>query len=142
MQFTPRDVSEIDREWLSEEDEYYFAHRGLDCAIIRNKHTLTLNGYVSVPNDHLLSEVHHFDIERNVSVHGGLTFSGRIEDLGDKWTFGFDCSHLGDLIPIVLHVGGKIPAYALSGTYRNVDYVMGEVRRLANQLIELDNPLK
>lgn len=138
--FTTDDIDKIDREWERECNEYYFTHRGLDCAVIRNKYTLALNGYVSVPDSHLLSGVKYTDICHKISVHGGLTFSGIVKELGNKWTFGFDCSHAGDLLPIVLSIDSSIPGYALSGVYRNVNYVMRELRGLANRLIELNNP--
>ena len=66
------------------------------------------NGYVLIPEGHPLHGLNYDEID--ISVHGGLTFSGLItqetidydwsEDLdsGDigKWCVGFDTSHYGD----------------------------------------------
>ena len=55
--------------------------------------------------------------EFQVSVHGGLTFSGAD---GDGWTFGFDCAHLDDT-PAVW----------------TLDRTAAECERLAEQLARL-----
>lgn len=72
-----------------------------------------------------------------VDVHGGLTYAdecqGRIchvtEDGDHVWWFGFDCAHGGDLRPT--------DKYGFNGPdsrYRDVSYVEGQCRRLAEQL--------
>lgn len=70
------------------------------------------NGYVAVPPEHPLHGKGYDDIY-GIEVHGGLTFSGRIdfttipmEDVtfisdtkdvpSDWWIFGFDTMHFGD----------------------------------------------
>lgn len=63
-----------------------------------------------------------------VEVHGGLTFSG--EGDGEYlpkgfWWFGFDCAHLGDLMPNFPHGGG---------TYKDEHYVERECKGLVKQL--------
>ena len=69
------------------------------------------NGYVVIPENHILHSVHYDDID--VLVHGGLTFSMLVtqnmidnswskgalnnEDL-NKWIVGFDTAHYMDSI--------------------------------------------
>jgi hypothetical protein len=52
-------------------------------------------------------------------AHGGISFS--CEDTDGFWWFGFDCSHGGDLMPALMPFG----------TYRDQNYVHGQVTRLA-----------
>ena len=63
-----------------------------------------------------------------VSVHGGMTYSGPAEG---RWWFGFDCAHAGDLCP----GHGARDIWPLTGElYRDLPYVRGEVQSLARQL--------
>lgn len=101
----------------------------------------------------------------SVSVHGGLTYSeegdGIYWALG-YWWFGFDCAHAWDQVPLfncwaaggdsgVKIEGGlgikfsgnqllnsPLGIKILNGTYRNFQYVRGNVKRLAEQLADLD----
>lgn len=52
-------------------------------------------GYVAVPKNHPFYGKDYFDIENDIEVHGGLTFSGRLKDSNDYW-FGWDYAHAGD----------------------------------------------
>lgn len=65
-----------------------------------------------------------------ISVHGGLTYSskGRSDFNEDPalWYFGFDCNHYGDFAPGM----GDF----MDGSYRDIEYVQGEVARLSQQL--------
>jgi hypothetical protein len=51
-------------------------------------------GYIRVPEGHPWYEKSFMDID--VEVHGGLTFSGFSEILGDGFWVGFDCAHASD----------------------------------------------
>lgn len=86
------------------------------------------NGYVGVDIDHPFYELHYNDVFDKISVHGGLTFSGRIksptEDVNDDnwldedlWWFGFDTRHHSDRIDHITK-----------------DYCLNEVINLACQL--------
>jgi len=115
-----------------------FEHCKLKCVVMRPMFdskvphaSVHLCGYVGVPENHPLYgkdyEDHHFDI------HGGLTFSAdrRPVKHGDPeppndglWWFGFDCNHSNDYgFPL-----------AMGGTYRTMNYVARETRKLARQL--------
>lgn len=93
-------------------------------------------GYVGVPKDHPAYGQHYNDV--SVDVHGGLTYSEvcsgaicHIPEAGEEdhlqW-FGFDCAHLGDMMP-------RASGLSFEGDiYRSVKYVESEVKRLAEQL--------
>ena len=77
-------------------------------------------GYAVIPEDHPFYGVDHDDVEDDIWVHGGLTFSGEIEDI-DGYLLGFDCNHYGDS-PVV----------------QNETYTLSECKRLVDQLIEIE----
>lgn len=64
-------------------------------------------GYVRVPKDHPWYEIDYSgrhphcceaSPESLITVHGGLTYSGRLSVEPEGWWFGFDCAHLGDYV--------------------------------------------
>lgn len=75
-------------------------------------------GYVRVPVDHKFYCMDYGEIERSVSVHGGITFFGGLQGL-DGFYIGFDCAH-----------GGDHPSV------QNEEYTLKECRRLVDQMIE------
>lgn len=130
------------RQWLDEAT-------GLPCLIVRNGPELgALCGYVGVPKGHPAHGKEYDDV--SVDVHGGLTFASgcshgaedreichKVEpgEPDDVWWLGFDCAHLGDVCP-----GMQRYARLSYGhdTYKDFDYVVREVQRLAKQLSELN----
>lgn len=64
------------------------------------------NGYVVIPKGHPLHGKYYDDL--SVDIHGGLTFSGNVDELNKKdwpeiidqdkggWVVGFDTAHSGD----------------------------------------------
>lgn len=75
-------------------------------------------------------------------VHGGLTFAAMGGDRygGDAypkgfWWFGFDMAHCDDLSPGMENVLRHVSVgHETTGTYRDIEYVRGEVKSLAEQL--------
>jgi len=115
-------------QWLTEPNKVEFEYAGLKCLILRDKF-LFLGGYVGLPPGHPHYEKHFKDI--GVEVHGGLTFSGRGD--GERrekgyWWVGFYCDRPGDRVPAREYPdrGGEV--------YRDIEYVRGEVKKLAEQL--------
>ena len=56
-------------------------------------------GYIEVPRNHKYYFKSYYEIEDEINVHGGLTFSGYIEDykgIKSAYYIGFDCGHYGD----------------------------------------------
>ena len=93
---------------------------------IRRNSSGALCGYVSVPKGHPAYSVDYNSLP--IAVHGGLTY-GEQQYGDDKYMFGFDCNHYGDLSPLDLNVFGYV-----CGTYRNIEYVKEQVKLLAKQL--------
>lgn len=48
-----------------------------------------------VPENHPFYGKNSSEIEGDIEVHGGLTFSGKMKDSDDYW-FGWDYAHVGD----------------------------------------------
>jgi hypothetical protein len=83
-----------------------------------------------------------------LDVHGGIRFTGMLNDMTDRWYIGFDCGQSWDFIPndpwIENARGSTDPerADALFRTpadYRTIDYARAELRRLAEQVAALAN---
>lgn len=71
-----------------------------------------------------------------VNVHGGVTFSGKVEG-GNLWWFGFDCAHSHDLQPGMINFHkehGLNFSFFGHVEYRNIAYVTKEVEDMAVQL--------
>ncbi len=130
-----------------EGDHYEFEASGLHCVLNRNKNGGHWCGYVGVPSNSVLAGKDYFYYSRNsengitklesdindISVHGGLTFSGKAywDDKDDNYYFGFDCAHSGDLMKYSFD-------YRFVNTdediYRTKEDVIDECKRLAKQL--------
>ena len=137
-------MNQIVKEWNSEpnEEEWLEPITKYRCKILRHQTSKHLCGYVYVPKSHPWfkkeysdplsedpdSEGWGYSPESMLSVHGGITFSGKHRGEKKVWCFGFDCAHLDDLVPGMIH-------YGLSkGKYRNWEYVKKECEQLAEQL--------
>ncbi|MDP8928646.1 MAG: hypothetical protein M3O70_08760 [Actinomycetota bacterium] len=156
--------------WQEEPDKVVWvdATTDLDCMIVRHPHLGHWCGYVGVAPEHPWHgisydgcledrsctdqwECEHTSPERNVRVHGGVTFAGGCRDDEDPatsichvpqpgrptdvWWFGFDCAHAGDLAPKVAATMGYPPFP--DERYRTQAYVVGETERLAKQLADV-----
>lgn len=71
----------------------------------------------------------------NISVHGGLTFSGMHDNLPknpfkkDIWYFGFDCAHAGDYMDL----GGTV--LDREGHHWTEEEVIKETERMVDEII-------
>jgi hypothetical protein len=70
----------------------------------------------------------------DVDVHGGITYTARVEDVDlpskdikDHYWVGFDCAHYNDFIP------GSSMTYISGEVFRNRDFVYNELVELAKQ---------
>ena len=128
-------------EWDSEPDKIQWQDptTKLPCLMVRNNLGAWC-GYVGVPRDHPAYEVDYNDVA--AEVHGSLTYADKcmnepkersichipgVGESDDVWWLGFDCSHVGDLYPRMLHKTGY-------GSYKNQKYVTEQVTSLAVQL--------
>jgi hypothetical protein len=142
-------------EWDNEPDKIQWQDEatGLPCLIVRGP-VGSLCGYVGVADGH---PAHGKDYDAiynlmDVDVHGGLTFAASCspnakEERGichkpapgepdHVWWLGFDCAHLGDVCPQFDRPG----RYGGDSWYKNIAYVEGECRKLAQQLIAATLP--
>lgn len=78
-------------------------------------------GYVELPKDSPFYGMDYELLEPFISVHGGLTFSGEIEEI-DGYLIGFDCAHADD-----------------NPINQNENYTLKECESLVDQLISLSN---
>jgi hypothetical protein len=115
-----------DGPWMNEPDELEWTDNatGLSCRIRRGP-LGNLWGYVGVDRGHPAYGTDRDDPD--LSVHGGVTFSGEIRP-GEKWWIGFDCAHLGDFVP------GGLFHMELHERYREIEYVKAQCASLASQL--------
>lgn len=84
-----------------------------------------LCGYVVIPESNAIYGKDYNNLD--INVHGGLTFSGLVDN---EWLIGFDCAHLGDLIP---RWAGE-PSMTNS-IWRDPAFVKEELERLTKQLL-------
>lgn len=142
--------------WQDEPDKIQWLDEatGLPCLANRNDRIGHWCGYVGVPPGHPLYEVSYHIHETDFEVHGCLTFSGHCDghichevEPGEEdsiWWLGFDCGHAGDRSPggldhldpglqfFVALAGDSADEYG--GTYKTLEYVKAECRKLATQL--------
>ena len=154
-----------DGVWVDEPDTVLFKYKGYDCEVERivspenPKHTNHmfgghLCGYIRIPEGHPLFGQVVFDLDDrlDINVHGGLTFGEMID--GEYW-IGFDCAHSGDCMPSMEYLKKTDPslisirkAFPIPKTmenhalfnpvYRNVDYVIAEIKDAVEQLIAME----
>lgn len=141
-------------EWVEEPDLIEFTHHEIKCKIVRTvkKESCeeeryfggSLCGYVIIPIGHELYSKDYQDI--NIDVHGGLTFGEYNEK--EHW-IGFDCAHLGDLIPsmelfkiknnrylkYLWPIPEELNEYSIfNPTYRNIEFCIQECKSMADQI--------
>lgn len=132
-----------DGPWATEPDkaQWVDAATGLDCLAVRGP-LGALCGYVGVAEGHPAFQRHYEDVD--ASAHGGLTYSAFCQDDAREegichlpepgrphrvWWLGFDCAHLGDLVP-----GLTVLRASPVDTYRDLAFVREECASLAHQL--------
>ena len=107
-----------------------FEDRGFIC-VIRLTSMGHLCGYVATPNTHKINNV-TYEYSHNIPLdcHGGITFNEEDSKHGIT-LLGFDCAHGFDYSPS-MKMGD--PA-----NYRDVEYVSIELKRMVDQLLEIDS---
>ena len=151
--------------WLNEPDKKQWLDKDTDLpCLIHRSSSGALCGYVGVDKTHPLFKHEYSGLD--IDVHGGLTYSEFCQETEDpsfgichlvsegeedeRWWFGFDCGHGGDLMPGFKADMEKIqnnPEYpfpkrtwsAFDGEYRNIEYVTKEIQSLAKQLKAMEN---
>ena len=77
-------------------------------------------GYVVIPKGHKYYYMGYGEIEEEIDVHGGLTFSGELDGV-DGYLLGFDCGHAFD-----------------NPVDQDASYTLSECKRMVDQLIEVE----
>lgn len=111
--------------WDNEPAYKMIEHAGYVCELKRHPAQGFWMGYVHAGENHPLCRVPPDDLDNYLDAHGGITHQ-------NKGTFGFDCGHMDDLIPAFSGVNH------VQAVYRTIDFVEGEVRKLAQQLRNYD----
>ena len=150
MEWTFPDLKLPPGPWRDEPDKMQWTDQctGLPCLIVRNS-SGALCGYVGVPPEHPWFGVWYSDVDAD--VHGGLTFSATCSPAGEAdpggphvchltapdeppvWWQGFDCAHMGDVLPRRMW---GVTLFETHATYRGIDYVRAECTKLARQARE------
>jgi len=127
------------------------------CAILRDAVSGALCGYVEIHHPGLCCDFVEINREYCFDVHGDITYSGLLFSSEGKtgWWIGFDCHHAPDLAPATVAfwssvVGGSRrsvfellvdhlnKAGMYQPVYRDLEYVRGQVERLAAQVAEYE----
>jgi hypothetical protein len=119
----------MERSYITEKD--WITSNGLRAVVLillENGCRLHRCGYVGVPEGHSL-----YLKEEYFSVHGGITYWGGGSNSSypipsNLWWFGFDCDHAGDARI------DKDDDLLLYGIVRDLDYVVAECEKLAEQI--------
>jgi hypothetical protein len=126
--------------WDQEPDKLLWedSATGLPCLALRHTEQGDWRGYVGVPQGHpAFKAFDDDDLSARLAVHGGVTFAGPDPEgdgqpTGAGWWLGFDCGHIGDLIP-----GQEPRRWNPDDEYRDLHYVVSQCAALARQLWEL-----
>lgn len=142
--------------------EEEFTCCGFKCIVLVNYAGLRC-GYVAVEKDSSLLGVHYHEIEDNIRVHGGVTFSDWLDQVtwrdedSNLWAFGFDCGHFNDISAVddALRYGiisdemakvrkqlDSIVVESGSKSFCTQAYAKSETVMLAKQLRRLENEKK
>ncbi len=130
--------------WQTEPDRVEWRSHQFPCLIVRNDSCGNLCGYVGVPAMHPWYGKGYDDVE--AEVHGSLTFAGGCHDDSpichvpkrgepkDVWWFGFDCAHLGDLVPFMSKIRAERESrFDFGESYKGIPFLTAEVELLAKQ---------
>lgn len=103
---------------------------GLDAVILLMRDSYHC-GYVEAP-EKLVNQDYDQEVIHDIDVHGGVTYSGTLSELDNKWVFGYDCAHYGDKSFSSDFVWEE-------GEVRDAKFCMEQCELLAEQLVEINN---
>ena len=147
----------IEKKWAWEDEldslQFVDEDTGYTCFIRRHPELKHLCGYVFVPND-LIDKAKELlgEMEDIINIHGGITFTQYIkgypvQGIDPKtYAIGFDCGHAWDFVPYMYKelypddvTEDKMEEYQrnMGVTYKDINFVKNECRKLAKQLHEI-----
>ena len=104
------------------------------CYLKRNPITGSWCGYVQLPKNHPFYNLNCLELKEKtgvtIQVHGGLVYS-------DRGVFGFDCSHNGDLCPLLIN--NSFSELNQNESYKTKEYTIKETNYLSEQLAKYEN---
>lgn len=143
-------------QWQDEPDKVQWTDEttGLPCLAVRDVSHGAWCGYVGVSPGHPYFEKHYNEV--GVDCHGGLTYAAHCQEHCDRqdggvchivtpgepdnvWWLGFDCVHHDDYEPAYNAIP-EMRGLSRHGSYRDLEYVKGNCRSLAWQLVEAAKP--
>lgn len=124
-------------EWIDEFDITEWEYRGYIGYVkrqFRMRFGGHLCGYVFIPEGNKSYDVADLDID----VHGGITYDEKKES---GRVIGFDCAHSGDYLPSMevdspKDEEGNGFCTRLGDVYRDMEYCLGECRKMVDQIEE------
>jgi hypothetical protein len=150
----------FEKIWEQEPDKLDFVDEvtGYKCLVLRQQRHKNLCGYVFLPKDHIFygkvsEEVWDNDELRHIKVHGGVNFAGYFDFTESDYVIGFDCAHAFDIVPSIYELipdiyskfiieDGLEVDFSKNSTYKTVEYVTDECKKLAKQLKKTDELAK
>lgn len=151
-----------DGEWVEEFDKIEFKYREYECLIERvcyrepfakHEHYFGghLCGYVKISPNHVLFGKNFSEFSELINCHGGITYNQYDEN---HW-IGFDCAHSYDILPSLVKTREQInenmkkmmpdmfkDSILFTTEYRNIDFVIAEIKNIVDQLVELQTESK
>jgi len=118
-----------EKPWLNEPDIENFVYQGYECLLKRNMLGCWL-GYVHIPASSVWAQQQNFML---LDVHGGITYANLLPDQEDIFVLGFDCAHLGDIMPYAAEQGFFDP-HASTSTYKTIDYARDALKHMVDQI--------
>ena len=126
--------------------EKQFTYEGRLCSVWVHPHGFRC-GYVNVGDASPLYGRSYDELANAVSIHGGLTFSGQVNELY-AWCFGIDFAHAGDspdpTTPEAQRTFEFDEWFSMMPTHGHIwtlEEVMDEVRSLSDQLAAIEREL-
>jgi hypothetical protein len=137
----------MEKPWLNELDKYELDYMGYKGYALRNNSLGCLCGYAVIDSTHPLYEQETSNEVRNLNVHWGITYANNdlsfngvalVSPEDNLWVLGFDTAHCDDLIP---YMDQNAYANPEELTYRDIEYVMNNIKKMIEQLVELKGNL-
>lgn len=123
----------MEERWKNEPDDYGFMHEGYKCIARRQRTMGHWLGFIIVRQGHPWYGVH--PAELFAPVHGHISIADNCpfvpDPRPDEWWVGFECNQPFDLVPYDWEQNKDHPNLFKRHTYRTLEFVKGELRKLA-----------